>query len=75
MESNDKRAEEYASGMMGEPKEYWKNHNDITLFNTIQKAHKAGAINNVALDSLTNINSLKGALIEQIQRHDWAFCA
>ena len=37
-----KLAEEYASGMMGESKQYFTHYADITLFNTIERAYLAG---------------------------------
>lgn len=71
MKSNKERAEEYATGMMGEPYEFWTHHADKTLFNTIKKSFEAGTMQATSVDIIAHINSLKAPLIEQIQRHDW----
>lgn len=71
MKRNEDAAEEYAAGMMGEPYEYWVHHADRTLFNTIKKAYRAGALNNVAIENIKKINALKPTLIEALLRRDY----
>lgn len=41
------------------------------FFNDIERAYIAGTRDNVAVDTIKHITSLKTPLIEQIQRHDW----